>query len=402
MPHLPYVRRAPWKSYIGLTALVFLPLLTACSSMAPGMHFGNASDTPESSSSSGSSVPSSMPFASDAKPVMKTITAELVKQERDAQRKVVSQDISKLVAGPAPYVIQQGDILSIVVWDHPELTASRDNTASNQQGGANSGGDGTTPGGFVVDHNGVIQFPFAGAMKIAGMTESQARGALAGKISKYIRNPDVTLRVQSYRSKRVYVDGEVKSPGLQPITDIPMTLMEAINRAGGMTPSADQSEIAITRDGKSYKINLMQMMQNGKNPASIMLANGDVVRIGSRDDTKVFVTGEVITPKSMQMRNGRLTLNEALGEAGGINPQTGDGRQVYVIRNATAKEPIVYHLNARTPAGLAVAQEFELKPQDVVYVDAAPLATWHRVVSLIFPSALTQVVQAGGTVQTGK
>jgi polysaccharide export outer membrane protein len=365
--------------------------------MAPGMHFGHDSD------SSGSSVPSSaVPFATDAKPVMKTITAELVKQEREARRKEGGQDISKLIAGPAPYVIQPGDILSIVVWDHPELTASRDGGTASQSTNGNNGDSGTTPGGFVVDHNGVIQFPFAGAMKVAGMTESQARSALATKISRYIRNPDVTLRVQSYRSKRVYVDGEVKSPGLQPITDIPMTLMEAINRAGGMNPTADQSEIEVTRDGKTYKVNLMQMMQNGKNPASIMLANGDVVHVGSREDSKIFVTGEVVTPKSLPMRNGRMTLNEALGEAGGINPQTGNGEQVYVVRNATAKEPIVYHLNARTPAGLAIAQEFELKPQDVVYVDAAPLATWHRVVSLIFPSALTQVVQAGGTVQTGR
>jgi polysaccharide export outer membrane protein len=331
---------------------------------------------------------------------MKTITPELIKEEREARRKDVTWDISKLVAGPAPYSIQPGDILSIVVWDHPELTASHDNVGTQTQAGNDS--NGTTPGGFVVDHNGVIQFPFAGAMKVAGLTEAQARSALSTKIAKYIRNPDVTLRVQSYRSKRVYVDGEVKTPGQVPITDIPMTLMEAINRAGGMTPSADQSQVSVTRDSKTYQVNLAQMMQNGKNPATIMLANGDVVRIGSRDDNKVFVTGEVVTPKSLQMRNGRLTLNEALGEAGGINPQTGNGEQVYVVRNATAKEPLVYHLNARTPAGLAIAQEFELKPQDVVYVDAAPLATWHRVVSLIFPSALTQVVQAGGTVQTGR
>ncbi|HYD78490.1 MAG TPA: polysaccharide biosynthesis/export family protein [Paucimonas sp.] len=382
--------RARWKSFF---ALAVMPWLVACAGMSPGMHFSDVAE------SSGVSSSSSMPFASDAKPVMKTITAELVKQEREARRRENTQDISKLVAGPAPYSIQPGDILSIVVWDHPELTASRDNVALPAGGVDNAG---TTPGGFVVDHAGVIQFPFAGAMKVAGLTEAQARNALASRLARYIRNPDITLRVQSYRSKRVYIDGEVKSPGLVPITDIPMTLMEAINRAGGMTPSADQSEVAITREGKHYRINLMQLMQNGKNPASIMLSNGDVVRVGSRDDTKVFVTGEVVTPRALQMRNGRLTLNEALGEAGGINPQTGDGRQVYVIRNATAKEPIVYHLNARTPAGLAVAQEFELKPQDVVYVDAAPLATWHRVISLIFPSALTQVVQTGNNIQTGR
>ncbi|HJW57547.1 MAG TPA: polysaccharide biosynthesis/export family protein [Burkholderiaceae bacterium] len=369
-----------------------MPWLVACSAMSPGMHFDSPSDAGPATSVVG-------PFAFDAKPIMKTITAELVKEEKEQRRSQVSQDISHLLGGPAPYSIQAGDILSIVVWDHPELAGAVNNVAQTTETNENHG-SGAPAAGFVVDHAGVIQFPYAGALKVAGMTEAQARNALAAKLARYIRQPDVTLRVQAYRSKRVYVDGEVKSPGQQPITDIPMTLMEALNRAGGVLPTADQSDITITRAEKSYKVDLLQMMQKGANPSSIMLANGDVVRVGSRDDSKIFVTGEVVQPRAMQMRNGRMTLNEALGEAGGINPQTGDGRQVYVVRNATAKEPIVYHLNARTPAGLAVAQEFELRPQDVVYVDAAPLATWHRVVSLIFPSALTQVVQTGASYQT--
>lgn len=377
------------------SAAAVLPWLVACSSMSPGMHFESLGGSSEGQSSGMSSAVG--PFASDAKPIMKTITAELVKAEKMQRMNEDHGDIKQLIVGPAPYNIQAGDVLSIVVWDHPELTTSTTNTTAQS---ASSDNTGATPAGFVVDHTGAIQFPYAGKMKIAGMTEAQARDALATKLARYIKNPDVTLRVQSYRSKRVYIDGEVKSPGVQPINDIPMTLTEAINRAGGVLPSANQSDVTITRDGKSYKVDLQKLMQKGTNPASIMLANGDIVRVASRDESKVFVTGEVVSPRSLQMRNGKLTLNEALGEAGGINPQTGDGRQVYVVRNATAKQPIVYHLNARTPAGLAVAQEFELRPQDVVYVDAAPLATWHRVVSLIFPSALTQVVQTGSNIGT--
>ncbi len=380
------VRQKTWS------ALLVLPWLVACSSISPGMHF-------ESPASSGGSSASSTLFASDAQPIMKSITAELVKAENAARLNEDEDDISTLVAAPAPYSIQPGDVLSIVVWDHPELTAATNSTVAQNTSSDNVG---ATPAGFVVDHTGAIQFPYAGKMKLAGMTEARARDALSTRLSRYIRDPNITLRVQSYRSKRVYVDGEVKSPGVHPINDIAMTLTEAINRAGGVLPTADQSHITITREGKTYRVNLQKMMQRGGNPAKIMLTNGDVVRVASRDDSKVFVTGEVVQPRALQMRNGRLSLNEALGEAGGINPQTGDGRQVYVVRNATAKRPIVYHLNARSPAGLAVAQEFYLKPQDVVYVDAAPLATWHRVVSLIFPSALTQVVQTGNTVGTGR
>src|SRR3954454_15281085 len=133
----------------------------------------------------------------------------------------------------------------------------------------------------MVDHDGTIQFPYAGTIKVAGMTQDQAANSLSSKLSRYLRNPKVTLRVQSYRSKRVYVDGEVKTPGLQAINDIPMTLVEAINRAGGVLPTGDQSQVVVNRSGINYSINLPQLVQRGVNPASILLQDGDVVRVRS-------------------------------------------------------------------------------------------------------------------------
>ncbi len=53
-----------------------------------------------------------------------------------------------------------------------------------------------------------------------------------------------------------------------------------------------------------------------------MLRSGDIVRVEQREDNKIFVTGEVGKPTSLLMRNGRMTLNEALGDAGGVNPGT--------------------------------------------------------------------------------
>ena len=366
-------------------ALALLSSGVGCNSIAPGMHF-NRQNTNGDQTRALSSV---------SQAEMTLITPELLRQEELQREQQVSQDISALLHGPAPYSIQGGDILAIVVWDHPELASA------GQAGGGAAPGDlpvsGTPPAGFVVDHEGMIQFPFAGGLKVAGLTEAAARNLLTTRLSRYINKPDVTLRVQSYRSKRIYIDGEVKTPGLQPINDIPMTLLEALNRAGGLLPSADQSNVSISRAGQTYRVNLLQMVSRGVNPASIMLANGDVVRVLSRDQSKVFVSGEVLTPRSLEMHSGRMTLNEALGEAGGINPQTGDGRQVYVVRNASDKQPQIFHLDTQSPAGLSLAEEFQLRPKDVVYVDAAPLATWHRVVSLIFPSALSQVVQANNS-----
>jgi polysaccharide export outer membrane protein len=199
--------------------------------------------------------------------------------------------------------------------------------------------------------------------------------------------------VQSYRSKRIYVDGEVRQPGVHAIDDLAMTLMEAINRAGGMLATADQSRIGLSRDGDTYTIDLPQLVQQGVDPASIMLRSGDVLRIRSRDESKVFVSGEVVTPRALTMHDGRLSLNVALGEAGGINPLSGDASQVYVVRRS-ALQPVVYRLDARAEGALAMAESFELDPKDLVYVAATPLTNWHRTISQVFPGALSSAVSA--------
>jgi polysaccharide export outer membrane protein len=232
-----------------------------------------------------------------------------------------------------------------------------------------------------------VQFPYVGAIKLAGLTELQARTVLAEKLVKSIKKPDITLRVLSFRSKRIYIDGEVKNAGNQAIDDIPMTLLEAISRAGGFMPTSDQSDIVITRAGVQYPINLPHMVRRGIDPSRVVLSNGDMVRVRSRDENKVYVLGEVNLPKALPMNNGKLTLAEALGEAGGLNQLSSSARQVYVIRNASATVPLVYNLDARSPVALALADNFELNPHDVVFIDASGLARFNRVISLIIPTA---------------
>jgi polysaccharide export outer membrane protein len=336
--------------------------------------------------------------AKEAAPPTEMITEQLIKAERQKTAGQSEQDLSQLVvANPSPYTIGRGDILSIVVWDHPELAGagmSAAAAAADANTAANMTANSTTPQGFVVDHQGRIQFPFAGMLPVEGLTEERARALLTEKLAKYIANPNVTLRVQAFRSKRVYIDGEVKAPGLQNINDIPMTLMEALNRAGGLLPTADQSRIVLERGKVRYPINLRELVQKGINPGNVMLADGDVVRVHSRDESKVFVSGEVMSPRALTMHDGRLTLNEALGETGGINPLSGDTRQIYVVRK-TGESTRVFQLDARDTGSLAMAEAFELRPKDIVYVAASPLASWNRNLSLLFPGALTQAVSMG-------
>lgn len=329
------------------------------------------------------------------------ITPELIRQQRAGRKAELGTDIQGLFAEARPYGIGPGDVVNIVVWNHPELVlAPAGATLTTDASGLASVGN-----GYNVSPEGLIQFPLLGTFKIAGLTEDKAREELTRRLARLIRNPQITLRVQAYRAGRVYVDGEVRVPGLQAINDIPMTLPEAISRAGGLTPAADRATVAVTRNGVTSVVSLPQLAALGVNPSRIMLAAGDLVRVGSRDDSKVYVLGEVTTPTALPLRNGRLTLNEALGESGGVSAASGDPRQIYVVRSrngesnavsvadadaggaVTPTAPEIYHLDASSPTAYALAEGFELKSRDVVFVDPVPLVLWNRVISLILPSA---------------
>ena len=360
-------------------------VLTACTSMAPGMQFGRAQPTADAA----------LAGEHGKQPEIQLITTRLLAMERDARERRVSEDIGALMQPSQPYRIEAGDVLQIVVWDHPELSASM-LPAVPVAGGAAAGIAGSPlqpSSGFEVDQQGMLEFPYAGKLKVGGLTSGELHDLLTQRLARYLRQPKLTVRVLNYRSKRVYVDGEVKAPGVQPINDIAMTLTEAINRAGGMNPTADQSRIMVSRDGRTYQVNLPQLVQRGVNPSAIVLAHGDLVRVPSREESKIFISGEVTAPRALPMRNGRLTLNEALGEAGGINPVTGDARQVYVVRR-TQDESLVYQLDANAPGALAMAEGFELSPKDVVYVAATPLTNWNRTISAMIPGALPTAVIA--------
>ncbi|WP_425266499.1 polysaccharide biosynthesis/export family protein [Burkholderia puraquae] len=313
------------------------------------------------------------------------IDAALIDQTRAKAGPSIPKDVLSLFQQARPYTLGPGDVLSIVVWDHPELNMPVVATSN----GIDTTGSNAIVSGYTVDTNGVVQFAYVGPVKVGGLTELQARDLLARHLARYIRDPQVTLRIQAYRSRRIYLDGEVRIPGLQVMNDLPMTLPEAINRAGGFTSNGDRARVAVTRGDATVTVNLPRMIEQGLNPDRILLQSGDLVRVYPLSDSKVFVLGEVGHTMTATFNNGRLTLNDALGYAGGVSPYSGDASQVYVVRSRRGGAPTVFHLNATSPAAMALANDFDLMPDDVVFVDASSLVRWSRVVGMFLPSAQT-------------
>lgn len=326
--------------------------------------------------------------------VITPISPELVANQMASMPNSIPPNVKGLMGKAPPYLIGPGDVIGIIVYDHPELLPNAGAVVSQQPDptGVNVGP------GFIISATGEISFPYIGRVRLAGLSEIDASELIGQRIAKYIKDPQVTVRIQSFRSRRAYVEGEVRTPGMQIFTDVPMTLAEAISRAGGITATGDRSFITLSRAGQVTRLDLQTLQDLGADATDIPLVNGDVVTIRSREESKVYVLGEIVRPSGLLMRNGRLTLSEALGEAGGPNLATSNPGQIYVIRNNSYASPSVFHLDAKSPVALALADKFALRPKDVVYVDPVPLVQWNRVISLILPSA--QVVDLGSQAAT--
>ena len=302
------------------------------------------------------------------------ITLDLLNRmeaERDREVRILAEEFSARLQG---YVIGPGDVLQVTVWGHPELTIPaggfRDAETSGQQ----------------VGEDGYLYYPFVGMVKAAGMNVAALRDVLTERISDYIQDPQLDVRVIAYRSKRVYVVGEVRNPGLLPLNDVPLTIADAISLSGGLTPDAHKGGVNVSRNGKVFQIDLKALYDHADSSQNLALQHGDIVNVLDRSQQKVFVMGEVRTPRSVEIVNGQLSLAAAIGEVGGVNQQSADPGAIYVVRGTNKDRPEIFHLDARYATGMLLAERFEMQAQDVVFVDAAGISQWNRVISQLLPS----------------
>ncbi|MFM0295711.1 polysaccharide biosynthesis/export family protein [Paraburkholderia dipogonis] len=366
-------------------------LLTGGCAVAPGMRMETSRVQDKSGGSNTSSVvgeagegaASEKADATAGTPdiAITEVDAELISQLAQS-RKQQQIELSQLLSGaPLAYTVGPGDVLQIVVWDHPEFAAA---LGSAQTQSSSRPGDPLA--GFVVDQNGGLTFPYAGTLQVAGLRTEEIQQRLSSVLGKYLVKPQVTVRMASYRAHQVYVDGEVRSPGTLAVNDVPMSLYEAVGRAGGFSEAADQSDLVLVRGERSYRVNLTQMLAQGLSPSRLYLKPGDLLRVVSRDENDAYVMGEVNKPVSaIPRRTGRMTLADALAQAGSVNASTADAAQMFVIRGSLAGTPQVFHLDGHSPVAMLLAKDFELQPKDVVYVDGSGLVRFNRVLSLLMP-----------------
>ena len=311
------------------------------------------------------------------------VTPGLIEQmARAAAPPQLTPDPLATQAARYTYRVAPFDVLNVIVWEHPELTIPAGEFRAPELTGSTVAADGT------------MFYPYVGAVPVAGKTLGEVRDLITEKLARVIRNPQVDVRIVSFRGKRAQVTGEVLQPGPVPITDIPLRVQDAIAAARGFTPDAEPSAVTVARGGQLYSLDLQAFYENGETSQNWLLQDGDVVNVGDRRQARVFVLGEVRAPAARPMIRRRLSLADALADSNWLDPVSANPARIYVFRGDLLASPRIFKLDAASPDALILATAFPLKPKDVVFVATYDLSRFNRVIGQIVPTinALWQVI----------
>lgn len=393
------------KNKLNLVSLLVLPLFISSCTLVPGMHMKNRGLSP-SLNAQGEVVT----------PTVIEITPELIKQEQAISQKSLQyaainyQIPAGFVSDTAGYEYKVGpqDVINVVVWDHPNLNNPMAVSSVSTGGGfsgISSGAAARGDSGITVDADGNIYYPYVGLVHVGGLTTEQIRALLTQKLSTYLKQPQLNVDVVGFNSQKIEIIGAVARPAVIPITNIPMTVLNAVTQAGGPLRCgsstklseaggsagvcADIRNVQVTHDGVTTDVNLDSLRAPNGSSMDWLLYDGDTVFVPNNNFYRIFMLGAVNNPGPYNMIDNTMSLREALGDAGGVS-DVSDPTYTYVIRNYQGN-PSIFELNARSPDVLNLAGEFALKPEDIVFISTSKLQNFNQIINQFLPSLSTAV-----------
>ncbi|QHI24471.1 hypothetical protein Ahae5227_17400 [Acinetobacter haemolyticus] len=275
------------------------------------------------------------------------------------------------------YRLSAGDVLSIQLWAYPEITPPV-NAVNNEQA--------VQALGYPIDASGYIQLPLVGRYKASGKSLAQLNTELRNQFARYLKNPDVIVRVLSYQGQRYSVQGSVLRGGQFYLNDQPTSIYTALGMAGGINDKGANTYIQLIRNGQTYDLNTIELEKSGYSLHKLLVQPNDTIYVSTRENQKIYVMGESGKNQALPMRDQGMTLSDALGESLGINPLSGSASRIYVLRtNPNDRSTALYHMNLMSLGDFGLANQFKLRSNDIVYVDATGLTRWQRVINQIIP-----------------
>ena len=205
-----------------------------------------------------------------------------------------------------------------------------------------------------------IQMPLIGDVSVGGLTVREAQDKIAGLYAGgFLINPNVSIFIKEYHSKKITILGEVKKPGLYELAG-DATLIEIISKAGGLTEkSGDEAVIKRAEDGEnkggiSYiRVRLRDLTENGNLSANIPVQDKDSIFITKAG--YIYVTGQVKKPGAYKYEEG-ATVMKAIALAEGLTDKAAPGK-TEIIRKEDGRED-----------SLRATMNTPVQPEDLVSV----------------------------------
>ncbi len=229
----------------------------------------------------------------------------------------------------------------------PSPAWAQDTTANYVVGPADSltvtvFNEGQLSGRFRVENDGQFSYPFLGRVKAGGLTAADVAAQIRSRLAEgYLRNPQVTVEVDQFKSQSVFVMGEVRAPGKYLLSGA-VTLLEALAQAGSPTPQAGHDILILhpktpsptgaailpsAGDADIQRVNLRQI-ESGELSKNVSIRDGDTIFVPKAD--RFFVIGNVRNPGSYILEPD-MTVLQAVSLAGGVS-ERGSNRRIRIER----------------------------------------------------------------------
>ncbi len=311
-------------------------------------------------------------------------------------------------SGASDLRIGIGDTVSVTVWEVGGglFAAAPAADPSGVPGLRGSNGSSAIPG-QAVGSDGCISVPFAGRVRVAGLTPAKAEAAIRSRLADKAADPQVLVTITNNISGTVSIMGEVGGGARLPLSVHGERILDIIAMAGGIKTAVHDTRIHLSRDGRTVTVPLKTLFDDPRE--NIYVRPDDIITV-SRETQKLTVLGATLENSEMPFEAPELSLAQAIGKAKGLIDSRSDAAGVFVFRYepiaiAQALDPyspllsqgrdvpVVYRLSLADPAGFFAAQRFMMRDGDVLYVSNASTHEIQKVLGMF--GALTAPVVTG-------
>lgn len=296
------------------------------------------------------------------------------------------------IGGGQPYLVGKGDSLAVTLWE-----ASAGGLFSGASEAGSSGSKSTSIPVQQVDANGTISVPYAGRIKVAGLTLAQVETDIVAALQGKAIEPQAIVTMEQNVSNAVTVSGDVISGARIALSQRGDRILDVIALAGGTRSPVNETFVTLTRAGRSFGMPMLAIVNR---PANNILARaGDTITV-TRKRNSFSALGASRANALIDFEAQTITLDKAVAKAGGLVGTQSDPVGVFILRREPIKfarllDPtltstgsngrvnVVYRANLRDPNTLFLARRFAVLPDDILYIAGARANEWTKFLSVI-------------------